>query len=154
MFKPIRTPCIGVCSTGIGDSVCRGCKRFAHEVIQWNAYNHDERAAIDARLQSLLRQVMEPKLTVVDARLLQQQIELQRIRYNPSHHCYSWAFDLLKAGASQIEDIREFGCVLSAQWSARPLAELKLAIDADMYTLSCAHYERYIAPSFSPSPTE
>ncbi|HMW48455.1 MAG TPA: DUF1289 domain-containing protein, partial [Cellvibrionaceae bacterium] len=23
----VRTPCIGVCSTGIGDVVCRGCKR-------------------------------------------------------------------------------------------------------------------------------
>ncbi|MDC1160500.1 DUF1289 domain-containing protein, partial [Luminiphilus sp.] len=28
-FAPIRTPCIGVCSTGVGDVVCRGCKRFA-----------------------------------------------------------------------------------------------------------------------------
>ncbi|MEC7008614.1 MAG: DUF1289 domain-containing protein, partial [Pseudomonadota bacterium] len=35
-LKPIKTPCIGVCSTGIGDSVCRGCKRFSHEVIHWN----------------------------------------------------------------------------------------------------------------------
>ena len=49
-LNPIRTPCIGVCSTGIGDAVCRGCKRFAHEVIDWNGYSQAQKEAIDARL--------------------------------------------------------------------------------------------------------
>ena len=26
-----KTPCIGLCSTVFGDSVCRGCLRFVHE---------------------------------------------------------------------------------------------------------------------------
>ncbi|MEM9624509.1 MAG: DUF1289 domain-containing protein, partial [Pseudomonadota bacterium] len=34
-----RTPCVGICSTTYGDLVCRGCKRFAHEIVQWNAYD-------------------------------------------------------------------------------------------------------------------
>ncbi|MEL0305883.1 MAG: DUF1289 domain-containing protein, partial [Halieaceae bacterium] len=42
---PIRTPCIGVCSTGVGDVVCRGCKRFAHEVIDWNGYSPEQKQA-------------------------------------------------------------------------------------------------------------
>ena len=41
-LTPIRTPCIGVCSTGIGDAVCRGCKRFTHEVIDWNGYSTEQ----------------------------------------------------------------------------------------------------------------
>lgn len=143
MTKPIKTPCIGVCSTGIGDSVCRGCKRFAHEVINWNAYSREEKAAIDARLQSLLRQVVEPKVRVVDARRLRQQIELQKIRYNPEHDCYCWVLDLLKAGASQIDDISRFGCELRSEWRHASMAELKAAIDADFFELSCVHYDRY-----------
>ena len=27
-----RTPCIGVCSTTYGDDICRGCRRFRHEI--------------------------------------------------------------------------------------------------------------------------
>ncbi|MCA4075779.1 DUF1289 domain-containing protein, partial [Pseudomonas kurunegalensis] len=33
--KSIKTPCVGLCSTVYGDTVCRGCKRFHHEVINW-----------------------------------------------------------------------------------------------------------------------
>ena len=47
------SPCIGVCSTTYGDLVCRGCNRFAHEVVQWNAYDGDQRAVIWGRLDEL-----------------------------------------------------------------------------------------------------
>ncbi|MCF8976542.1 DUF1289 domain-containing protein, partial [Pseudomonas edaphica] len=30
--QAIKTPCVGLCSTVYGDLVCRGCKRFHHEV--------------------------------------------------------------------------------------------------------------------------
>ena len=43
LHSPVKTPCIGVCSTGIGDSVCRGCKRFSHEVIDWNSYSQEQK---------------------------------------------------------------------------------------------------------------
>ncbi|MEJ2416782.1 MAG: DUF1289 domain-containing protein, partial [Exilibacterium sp.] len=64
MFKPVRTPCVGVCSTGIGDEVCRGCKRFAHEVIDWNAYTHSQRVLVAQRLESFLVQVVQSKVEV------------------------------------------------------------------------------------------
>ena len=41
--QTIKTPCVGLCSTVYGDLVCRGCKRFHHEVIQWNGYNEEEK---------------------------------------------------------------------------------------------------------------
>ena len=47
------SPCIGVCSTTYGDLVCRGCNRFAHEVVQWNGYDADQRDAIWSRLEEL-----------------------------------------------------------------------------------------------------
>ena len=47
------SPCIGVCSTTYGDLVCRGCNRFAHEVVQWNGYEEDQRGAIWGRLEEL-----------------------------------------------------------------------------------------------------
>ena len=47
------SPCIGICSTTYGDLVCRGCHRFAHEVVQWNAYDEQQRGAIRRRLEEL-----------------------------------------------------------------------------------------------------
>ena len=29
-----------------GDLVCRGCKRFHYEVINWNGYNEEEKRAV------------------------------------------------------------------------------------------------------------
>ncbi|MDH5171506.1 MAG: DUF1289 domain-containing protein, partial [Gammaproteobacteria bacterium] len=69
--RPIKTPCIGVCSTGIGDSVCRGCKRFAHEVIDWNSYSPQQKAVVDKRLGDFLSQCVSNKLRVTDRALLQ-----------------------------------------------------------------------------------
>ena len=40
-----RTPCVGICSTTYGDDVCRGCKRFIHEVINWNSFKPEEKEA-------------------------------------------------------------------------------------------------------------
>lgn len=146
MFKPVKTPCVGICSTGIGDTVCRGCKRFSHEVINWNAYTHDQRRAIATRLEQFLSQVVASKLEVYNESLLLEQIQHQQIRYNPDQNAYCWVNDLLRAGASQLGDIGIYGLRRRRKWEGASLVAIKDAIDQDYYTLSCAHYERYIAP--------
>jgi predicted Fe-S protein YdhL (DUF1289 family) len=64
--QTIKTPCVGLCSTVYGDLVCRGCKRFHHEVIHWNGYNEDEKRAVWLRLEQLLSQVMAAKVEIFD----------------------------------------------------------------------------------------
>lgn len=59
-----RTPCIGVCSTTYGDFVCRGCKRFAHEVVGWNQFTEDQRAVAWDRLSLLLWQSIQDYLVI------------------------------------------------------------------------------------------
>ncbi len=146
LFKPVRTPCVGICSTGIGDSVCRGCKRFAHEVIDWNAYSHEQRVIIAQRLEGFLTQVVENIIEVVDARLLLQQIKHQQILFKEEQNPYCWVFDLLRAGASQITDLEAYGLRLQPAWRNASLKEVRDTIDQDFYALSCAYYERYIEP--------
>ncbi len=146
IVKAVKTPCVGICSTGIGDSVCRGCKRFAHEVIDWNAYNHDQRSAIARRLADFLAQVVRNKLDVVDASLLRSQVQHQQINCDLEGSPYCWVYELLRAGASQITDLAPYGLRLLPQWRGKSLLQLRDAIEHDYYSLSCAHYERYIAP--------
>lgn len=139
----VKSPCIGVCSTGIGDSVCRGCKRFTHEIIHWNAYSERERSAIRSRLESLLAQVVSSKLVIVNERLLRQQVTTQKIRHNPLAPAHCLAFDLLKAGANQITSLKDFGLALLPGVQEETLPELRDAIDEDFFVLSSVHYERY-----------
>lgn len=59
---PSLTPCAGRCSTVFGDAVCRGCRRFNHEVIQWNTYTAEQRLSVWKRLDVQLDQILVPLL--------------------------------------------------------------------------------------------
>jgi len=141
---PVKTPCIGVCSTGIGDSVCRGCKRFAHEVIDWNSYTPEQKQVVDGRLAGFLSQCVSNKLRVLDKALLQWQLQVQQISYRHDHDEYCWVFSLIKAGASQIDNTHDYGFEVDMDYRDLPLATLRDKIDREFYTLSQAHYERYM----------
>ncbi|MCY4656173.1 MAG: DUF1289 domain-containing protein [Gammaproteobacteria bacterium] len=54
--KKRLTPCRSVCSTTYGDLVCRGCKRFAHEVTEWNHFGAERRDQIWERLETIYKQ--------------------------------------------------------------------------------------------------
>lgn len=41
-YKPIATPCIGVCRIG-EDELCTGCLRTVDEISYWRLYTEDER---------------------------------------------------------------------------------------------------------------
>ena len=143
----VKTPCIGVCSTGIGDSVCRGCKRFAHEVIHWNGYNQQQKRVIDTRLEDFLSQIVATKLRVLDENLLRWHLDAQQVSYPANKSPYIWAYELLRAGASQLQDLSKYGLQLDAEYIGSDLRELRLAIDAEFYILSEAHYRRYFITS-------
>lgn len=67
MQRPLRrTPCVGVCSTTYGDLVCRGCKRYAHEIVGWNGYSEDQRERVRNRLDTLLTDSVRAHIRVVD----------------------------------------------------------------------------------------
>lgn len=142
--RPVKTPCIGVCSTGIGDAVCRGCKRFAHEVIDWNSYSPQQKAAVDGRLAGFLSQCVQNKLQITDKALLRWQLSVQQIAYNEDHDEYCWLYSLIKAGASQIDNSSDYGFEIEPDYRQLSLAELRDMIDKEFYLLSEAHYERYM----------
>jgi predicted Fe-S protein YdhL (DUF1289 family) len=146
--QTIKTPCVGLCSTVYGDLVCRGCKRFHHEVINWNGYNEDEKRAVWLRLEQLLVQVMAGKLQVFDAGKLRQQLEQRKIRFVPNQSVYCWAYQLIARGARVITQLDAYGVVLMPEFRGWSLPDLRDAIDREFFLLSEAHYERYIAPGF------
>ena len=149
MTNNMWTPCIGICSTGIGDAVCRGCKRFAHEIIDWNRYTLEQRQAIMNRLQDMLRQVVNSKIEITDKERLLAHIEHQQIDHHKAQSPQALVYSLLRFGANQIKDPLDFGFSIKAKYKNQPLSSLKQQIDNDFYTLSCAYYERFIEPKRS-----
>ncbi|WP_323814778.1 DUF1289 domain-containing protein [Cellvibrio sp. NN19] len=148
VLKRVKTPCVGICSTGIGDSVCRGCKRFGHEVIDWNSYTHEQKLLIAQRLETFLAQIVQNMIQILDEKVLLTQIQHQQIQFKQEQNPYCWVFDLLRAGASQIQSLSAYGLALQPAWQGTSLAIIRDNIDKDYYALSCAHYERYISPCF------
>lgn len=43
-------PCVGICSTTLGDDVCRGCGLTSEDVVGWNGYEEDRKREIVGRL--------------------------------------------------------------------------------------------------------
>lgn len=144
LFDNILTPCIGVCSTGIGDSVCRGCKRFDYEVINWNAYSQQQKQAIDTRLSQLLSQVVQRRFLISDETVLYNMLKLQQVRYRKYRDSYCALYELLKAGASQIDDTSAYGFRARWGYQGMTLSQLRLDIERENYSLSVAHLERYV----------
>src|SRR5690606_2009008 len=108
----LPTPCVGRCSTVFGDLVCRGCKRFLHEIVDWNAYDESRKAQVWGRLEQLLVRVMEKKLVIQDAQLLRHQLERRQIRFVPQLSPYCWAYQLLAHGARHIRRLDAYGLAL------------------------------------------
>ncbi len=146
MSKTVITPCVGICSTSIAGSVCRGCKRFAHEVIRWNTYTDAERQIVWERLGGFRTTIVSSWLEVTDEQLLQQQLVKQKIKFNPNLNSYAWAYDLLRAGASQINDLEQYGLQLLPRAQGMSLAEINEAIEKEYLALSEAHFQRYFDP--------
>ena len=142
MTRSVKTPCIGVCSTVFGDEVCRGCKRFQNEVINWNGYQDSQKIAVLSRLESLKTQIMESKISIVNKELLQNQLDTLDIKYVIDDNPFCWVFDLLRQASQSIDSLRDFGVVLK-DGVENNLFELKKVIESELFSLSEAHFQRY-----------
>ncbi|MDA7602365.1 DUF1289 domain-containing protein [Gammaproteobacteria bacterium] len=142
MTRSVKTPCIGVCSTVFGDEVCRGCKRFQNEVIDWNSYQDSQKIAVLSRLESLKTQIMESKISIVNKKLLQIQLDTLDIKYVIDDNPFCWVFDLLRQASQSIDSLQDFGVVLK-DGVENNLFELKKVIESELFSLSEAHFQRY-----------
>ena len=60
--------------------MCRGCKRFSHEIIDWNSYDDAQKATIWERLETFKKQVVGQIVRFKDQDLFQSAIEAQKIK--------------------------------------------------------------------------
>ncbi|MFL2779824.1 MAG: DUF1289 domain-containing protein [Gammaproteobacteria bacterium] len=135
-----RTPCVGICSTTYGDDVCRGCKRFIHEVINWNSFKPEEKEAVWKRLEQLKTLIMESKVSINDENLMESKISELQLKINKDLNPLSKVFEIVKLTSTSFKDLKEFGIHLHNKGS---LISLKEEIETELYELSKAHFNRY-----------
>jgi len=141
MANRTRTPCVGICSTTYGDNVCRGCKRFSFEVINWNAFKPEERESVWKRLEKLKSQIMDSRLKVFDPKKLKESINYFQLKVKDDLNDLSKAFEVIKQVSESFNNLEEFGIEVFEK--NKPLITLKEEIENELYTLSKAHYEKY-----------
>lgn len=137
-----RTPCIGICSTTYGDLVCRGCKRFAHEIVGWNGYDREQRGAVWARLLALREGATRHFVAVVDAGLLVAAAG-ESATDAPDPHLVAYEVLRQHVGAAEPLDALLARLGLRALDPALAAVEdLLRRIDQEFYERSMAQYER------------
>ena len=137
------TPCIGICSTTFGDDVCKGCKRFSHEITNWGKFSTDERAVVNSRLEQFKTTILEEKFTISDSELVESKMNEFSINFNSSLEPITWIFDLLRASSNKDLNVNDFGIEILPAFSDLSLIELRDLINQEMLQLSEAHYYKF-----------
>ena len=143
-FRRLRlrqTPCIGICSTTYGDLICRGCKRFAHEVTGWNGYADAQRVAVWRRLSDLRDAAVAEFLRIEDEMVLLEAAAALRIAPAPDWTGLSAAYEILRRTRGA-PDLASLGLTRSRFAAEIAPQELFGAIDREFYARATAAYER------------
>ena len=142
--KRSSTPCLGICSTTFGDEVCKGCKRFSHEIVSWTKYSLEEREIVNDRLEKFKVQILQHRFEIIDQDLFESRLEEMAINFNHSLDPLTWIFDLFRAAGSQSFDIESFGIKQLYQFDPKTIRD---EINKELLELSEAHHERYFKNS-------
>jgi uncharacterized protein len=142
-----RTPCIGICSTTYGDLVCRGCKRFAHEIVGWNGYDPDQRGAVWLRLLDLRAGATRHVVEVVDpTRLEAAVIGVGAVSAVEAPDPHLLAYEALRQSAGSDQPaaplLERLGLRVRGGAFAGAVEDVLRLIDQEFYERSLAQYER------------
>ena len=138
--KRSSTPCLGICTTTFGDEVCKGCKRFSHEIVSWTKYSIEEREIVNDRLEKFKVQILKDRFEVYDDKLLSKNLDQMGINFNHSLNPLTWIYDLFRAAGSQTFDLENFGIKSLKNFDA---VKVRDEINRELLELSEVHHERY-----------
>lgn len=129
----LDTPCIGICSTVYGDSICRGCKRYDHEIIDWNRYTSKEKGVIYQRLETQFSTIMSEYIEVADPAMLAAKVLHLQLRLRSGASVAEQAFHLLRLYAHKIQHIEKYGLMIKPAYRHLPLPALLSEIDTQLF---------------------
>ena len=125
--------------------MCRGCKRFAHEIVGWNGFEDSQRAVVWQRLGQLLRESVAACIAIDDEARLRTAATDCGLPTTGGASIELLAFDVLRQHLARDENpqIAELGLApVDETTTPRRAAEATQRIDREFHERSLAHYER------------
>jgi predicted Fe-S protein YdhL (DUF1289 family) len=58
IIRAKSSPCVGLCSTTYGDTICRGCFRRLDEILQWQTLSLHDKQLYYQRLSAQVKSIM------------------------------------------------------------------------------------------------
>ena len=117
--------------------MCRGCRRFSHEVIDWNKYSREQQQAIWLRLDIQLDQILLPLVKVQDWQLLAQFLQGQQVRLTPYASKGRQIYHALRVCQRQPRLLEHSGLLMTAD----QLALIWQLFEQRVYSLAVASFE-------------
>lgn len=138
-----RTPCVGICSTTYGDLVCRGCKRFAHEIIQWNAFDDEQRELVWQRLLDLREGAVQSLVAIADQEKLEAWGDRFKVPQREDLSLANLAYEVLRRVRGDTRPV-DLGLEALVGSAGTPVTapELYRLIEQELFARSLARYER------------
>ena len=127
--------------------MCRGCKRFAHEIVGWNSYEDAQRDVVWARLNWLLTASVRVFVAVADERRLRCVARERRVLGAETAPAEVVAFRTMSAHPLPLAAlglVAKRARLAPEQVLVPTNATTRAAvrcIDREFYTRSRAHYE-------------
>jgi predicted Fe-S protein YdhL (DUF1289 family) len=147
MCARIASPCVGLCSTTLGDPVCRGCQRTDIEIGEWMALSAEQRDRRIVELDDLRERIAGHFLRVADEARLEEQLRRHRIRFRPEQPPLSRAVELLRVGRGRIRELHRYGLMPLKSAAGLSAAELHARLSEQL--LEEAHERRFAAPALT-----
>lgn len=129
---------MGICSTTYGDLVCRGCKRFAHEIDQWNGYASAQRALVWERLFKLREGAFLAHAGVIDDDVILDRARTFRVADLEVLSPVNIAYEVVRR-AGRESDFAALG--VAPHLPAESAGVLYDRIEQELYARSLAQYE-------------
>lgn len=110
--KAVASPCVGLCSTTYGDTVCRGCMRTSTEIAAWPASDETQKRAITLRLDGIMQQVMPEFFRIENQQALEEALHSMAVPFDDQRSVYAWLHKLLIRHVNTIKNPAAVGVAL------------------------------------------
>ena len=139
-----RTPCVGICSTTYGDLVCRGCKRFAHEIVQWNGFSEDQQRLVWSRLFKLREGALLEHARIENEDLVRRQAHKFKVADVHSLSAANAGYEVLRRCVDSVafNDIGIEPRNAASLGVAPTVSALYQRVERELFQRAVAQYER------------
>ena len=135
-----RSPCVGICSTTYGDLVCRGCRRFAHEIVGWNGYTEEQKVSILERLKQIKKEVVSQHLHIANHPRFEElcnEVGFESVDLDEKKYAVL-AYLITKSERLDFSGLE----VTGLYEDSLDVSKLMSGLESEMYVRAQAHYER------------